>query len=99
MEKPALATPFRMLIHDVFDIRTRSGPVVTGRIEAGTVKVGDQLVVESPSASLTVRVAAIEKFQENGLLAATAGPEDVGIEITGITVEQAKSAAVLRNLD
>jgi translation elongation factor EF-Tu-like GTPase len=88
-----------MTVEDVFDIRTRSGPVLTGKIVTGTVKVGDRLMAETAGGKLPVRVVAIEKFQHEGLKEATASPDDVGLEVTGITAEQARGVKVLRAAD
>lgn len=45
---PALDKPFLMPIEDVFSIAGR-GTVVTGRVEQGIVKVGDEVRKSDPS--------------------------------------------------
>ena len=81
----------------MFDIRTRSGPLVTDKIESGSVPIGDKLVLDGPHNDFEVTIAGIEKFQQEGLVEAAAGPDDVGLEITGVTVEQAKKRRILRS--
>jgi translation elongation factor EF-Tu-like GTPase len=51
---------FKMTVEDVFVIRRR-GVVATGRVESGTVRVGDTVSVNG---TLSVTVAAIEQFRK-----------------------------------
>jgi hypothetical protein len=90
-------TSFRMPIVDVFDIQSRNGPVVTGRVESGVVRVGDRVVVESVDGNSYVIVVAIEKFQQPGLTEASAGNDDVGLELSGVSVQQARRATIVRS--
>ena len=77
---------FHLEIRDIFEIRGR-GIVVLGTIESGAVRVGDELQLSSGATSRLVVVASIEKFQAPGLLVAVAGPDDVGLGISGIDRE------------
>jgi translation elongation factor EF-Tu-like GTPase len=54
---------FRMTIHDVFAIRGR-GTVVTGRIERGTVRVGDGVQISRQNGTLKTVVRAVEMFHK-----------------------------------
>jgi elongation factor Tu len=54
---------FHMTVEDVFSIRNR-GTVVTGRIETGTLKVGDQVVIKGRSGEKTTTVTGIEAFRK-----------------------------------
>jgi elongation factor Tu len=54
---------FHMLVEDVFSIANR-GTVVTGKIDAGTLKVGDEIVIRGRSAEKTLVVAGIEAFRK-----------------------------------
>ena len=90
-----VSATFEMVVVDVFNIRGR-GPIVTGKIAAGKVTVGDTLVLVDGSASRPVTIAAIEKFREVGLHEASAGPDDVGIELQGITEDEVRRGNVLR---
>ena len=87
-------TEFRMTIRDVFDIQGQ-GVVVLGTIESGAVRVGGDLMLISPTARLVVRVASVRKFKAHNLQEASAGPEDVGIGLAGITREQVSANDIL----
>ena len=76
-----LARPFRMEIEDVFSISGR-GTVVTGRIEAGRITVGDVVDVVSRGDSLRSRVTGIEMFRSKAN-SARAG-DNVGILLDGV---------------
>jgi len=80
---------FRMTVEDVFVIRNR-GVVATGRVEAGTLKVGD---VVSINGGPGVQVDAIEKFRKK-IDEATTG-ENVGLLIKGIEKNQLDRGDVL----
>ena len=80
---------FRMTVEDVFVIRNR-GVVATGRVEAGTLKVGD---VVSINGGPGVQVDAIEKFRKKIDEAATG--ENVGLLIKGIEKNQLDRGDVL----
>ena len=55
---------FRMTVEDVFSIKGR-GTVVTGKIETGTVKVGDEIVIQGKSGELKTTVfTGIEMFRK-----------------------------------
>jgi translation elongation factor EF-Tu-like GTPase len=79
-----------MAVEDVFDIRGRKGPVITGRIETGSVRVGDWLVLRDSMGARDVQVASIETFREGRLKRADAGSDEVGIEIVGIQAKDVK---------
>jgi translation elongation factor EF-Tu-like GTPase len=73
---------FKMTVEDVFLIRNR-GVVVTGRVETGTLRVGDTVQINGGPG---VRVDAIEKFRKQ-LDEATAG-ENIGVLIRSIDRDQ-----------
>ena len=54
---------FRMTVEDVFSIRDR-GTVVTGKIETGTLKVGDEVVIRGRNGKKTTTVTVIEAFRK-----------------------------------
>jgi elongation factor Tu len=73
---------FRMTVHDVFNIRGR-GTVVTGQVEAGTLKVGDEINIgRQGAASMSVVVAGIEMLR-NQITQAQAG-DNVGVLLRGV---------------
>jgi len=54
---------FHMIVEDVFSIRNR-GTVVTGKIETGILKVGDQVVIRGVNGEKTTTVSGIESFRK-----------------------------------
>ena len=63
-----MIAPFKMKIADVFDIKGR-GIVVVGKIESGSVSIDDVLVLRRDERTdLKVKVVAIEKFKQKGLV-------------------------------
>ena len=88
--------PFQFIVQDIFDIADRPGPVVVGIIEEGTLRVNDQLLLVGDDKTYSVTATAIDKFQNEGLAFAEAGPDDVGIELTGISFTDVKKGFLLR---
>jgi translation elongation factor EF-Tu-like GTPase len=76
--------PFSMTVTDVFDIKGQ-GPVIMGRIVSGSVALGQPAVLLVPAGTTPVVIKAIEKFQQWGLKSAAAGPDDVALELQGIS--------------
>jgi elongation factor Tu len=78
--------PFLMPIEDVFTIAGR-GTVVTGRIERGQVKVGDEVEIIGMAASRKTTVTGIEMFRKSldqGLAGDNAGTLLRGIDKTTV---------------
>ncbi|MGV0774452.1 EF-Tu/IF-2/RF-3 family GTPase [Mycolicibacterium elephantis] len=78
-----------MTVEDVFVIRNR-GVVATGRVQAGTLRVGDTISINGGP---TVTVDAIEKFRKQ-LDEATTG-ENVGVLIKSIDEGQINRGDVI----
>ena len=55
---------FRMIVDDIFSIRNR-GTVVTGKIEGGTLRVGDQLVLRGKNGDKMAAVSGIETSRKS----------------------------------
>ena len=73
--------PFLMPIEDVFSIKGR-GTVVTGRVEQGVVKIGDQIEIVGMRETVTTTVTGVEMFHK---LLDEAEPGDaVGLLLRGI---------------
>jgi elongation factor Tu len=72
---------FSMVVADVFTISGK-GVVVTGRIEAGSVSVNDEVCLSGDAGKRTVTIEGIERFKEIRD-SATAG-EDVGLLLGGV---------------
>ena len=85
--------PFRMPVEDVFSIKGR-GTVGTGRVERGTVKVGDELeIVGLKKDSQKTVVTGVEMFQKT-LDSAIPG-DNVGLLLRGVEKEQLERGQVL----
>ncbi len=54
---------FRMVVADVFSIAKR-GTVVTGQIEAGSLKVGDEVLIRGRGVEKKAIVSGIEAFRK-----------------------------------
>ena len=52
---------FRMTVEDVFSIKGR-GTVVTGKIETGTIKIGDEITIQGRNGEKRIIVSGIEMF-------------------------------------
>src|SRR5689334_1782426 len=85
--------PFLMPVEDVFSIKGR-GTVVTGRIERGLVKVGDNIeIVGFNEAPRTVVVTGVEMFQKT-LDQGEAG-DNVGCLLRGVERNEVERGQVL----
>ena len=87
--------PFRMVVEDVFRIQGR-GTVATGTIDAGTVKVGQQVrILRAGTVLSTTAVTSVEKFREK-LDSASVG-ETVGLLLAGGTGDNVMAQDVLES--
>jgi len=84
--------PFLMPIEDVFSIKGR-GTVVTGRIERGKVKVGDNVAIVGFGSDKTSTITDVEQFQKT-LSEGIAG-DNVGILLRGIQKDDVERGQVL----
>jgi elongation factor Tu len=84
--------PFLMPVEDVFGIKGR-GTVVTGRIERGIVKVGDEIEIVGFGESRKTTVTGVEMFQKT-LDQGEAG-DNVGCLLRGIEREDIERGQVL----
>jgi elongation factor Tu len=85
--------PFLMPVEDVFSIKGR-GTVVTGRVERGTCKKGEEIeIIGLRDQSMKTVVTGIEMFHQE-LDQAQAG-DNAGILLRGITREQIERGMVL----
>lgn len=83
---------FRMTVQDIFSIKGR-GTVVTGRIESGTVTVGDEIRIQGKGSSKTTTVHGVE-ISRKVLPHAKAG-DDVGILLKDIGKEDVQQGDIL----
>lgn len=86
------AKPFLMPIEDIFSIEGR-GTVVTGRIERGVLKVGDEVEIVGLAATAKTTVTGIEMFNKS-LQEGMAG-DNAGILLRGTKKEDVTRGQVI----
>jgi elongation factor Tu len=84
--------PFLMPIEDVFSISGR-GTVVTGRIERGVVKVGEEVEIVGVKDTVTTTCTGVEMFRK--LLDEGVAGDNVGVLLRGIKREEVERGQVL----
>ena len=84
--------PFLMPIEDVFGIKGR-GTVVTGRIERGVVKVGDEIEIVGIKPTRKTVVTGVEMFKK--ILDRGEAGDNVGCLLRGIEREEVERGQVL----
>ena len=83
---------FLMAVEDVFSITGR-GTVATGRVERGTVKVGDVVEIVGLGDTREVTVTGLEMFQKT--LDESVAGDNVGVLLRGVQKEDIESGMVL----
>ncbi len=73
---------FRLVVQDVFSIAKR-GTVVTGKIEVGALKVGDEVVIRGRGSEKKTTVSGIESFRK--MLQQANQGDTVGILLKDVT--------------
>ena len=84
--------PFLLAIEDVMTISGR-GTVVTGRVERGTAKLGDEAEIVGIKPTVKTVITGLESFRKQ-LDYATAG-DNVGVLLRGINRDQVQRGQVL----
>ena len=84
--------PYLMPLEDVFSIAGR-GTVVTGRIERGIVKVGDEIEIVGIKPTQKTVVTGVEMFRK--LLDQGEAGDNVGVLLRGIKKEEVERGMVL----
>ena len=84
--------PFLLPIEDVFSISGR-GTVVTGRVESGIIKVGEEIEVVGIKETQTTTVTGVEMFRK--LLDEGRAGDNVGILIRGLKRDDVERGQVL----
>ena len=90
--KRATDQPFLLAVEDVFSITGR-GTVATGRVERGTVKVGDNIEIVGVKDTQKSVVTGIEMFRK--LLDDARAGDNVGILLRGIEKNQIERGQVI----
>ncbi len=83
---------FKMVVANIYSLPR--GPVVTGRIEAARVSIGDSLILIGKQGGFPVKVTSIERFQET-LETADEGSGLVGLTLAGISHDQIHNRDIL----
>jgi elongation factor Tu len=84
--------PFLMAIEDVFSITGR-GTVATGRVERGTIKVGDQVELVGLQPTKATTVTGLEMFQKS--LDESIAGDNVGVLLRGVQKDDIQRGMVL----
>jgi len=90
--KRAIDGPFLMPVEDVFSISGR-GTVVTGRIERGIVKVGDEIEIVGLKPTVKTTCTGVEMFRK--LLDQGQAGDNVGVLLRGTKREEVERGQVL----
>jgi elongation factor Tu len=90
--KRALDGPFLMPVEDVFSISGR-GTVVTGRVERGVIKVGEEIEIVGLKPTLKTVCTGVEMFRK--LLDQGQAGDNVGILLRGTKREEVERGQVL----
>jgi elongation factor Tu len=90
--KRAIDGPFLMPIEDVFSISGR-GTVVTGRVERGIVKVGEEIEIIGIKATTKTIVTGVEMFRK--LLDQGQAGDNLGVLLRGTKREEVERGQVL----
>ena len=88
----AIDQPFLMPIEDVFSISGR-GTVVTGRVERGIVKTGDEVEIVGINPTTKTTVTGVEMFRK--LLDEGRAGENVGVLLRGTKRDEVERGQVL----
>ena len=84
--------PFLMPIEDVFSISGR-GTVVTGRVERGKVKVGDEVEIVGFKETIKTVATGVEMFRK--LLDEGIAGDNIGVLLRGVKKEEVERGQVL----
>ncbi|GAX73602.1 hypothetical protein CEUSTIGMA_g1053.t1 [Chlamydomonas eustigma] len=90
--KRALDKPFQLPVEDVFSIAGR-GTVVTGRIEQGIVKPGDDVEIVGLKDTIKTTATGVEMFKK--LLSSGQAGENVGLLLRGVKREDVSRGQVI----
>src|SRR6266436_996799 len=90
--KRAIDQPFLMPIEDVFSISGR-GTVVTGRVERGIVRVGDEIEIVGLKPTIKTTCTGVEMFRK--LLDEGQAGDNVGVRLRGTKREEVERGQVL----
>ena len=81
-----------MPVEEVYSIAGR-GTVVTGRVESGSVRTGDELEIVGIHETRKVRIAGVEMFRK--ILDSAKEGDNIGLQLRGVTRNQVERGQVL----
>ena len=84
--------PFLMPVEDVFSISGR-GTVVTGRVEQGVVKIGEEIAIIGIKDTVKTTVTGLEMFNKE--LKETIPGDNVGVLLRGVKKEDVERGQIL----
>jgi len=87
------SSTFQMMVEDVFSIKGR-GTVITGRVESGTVSMGDTIELHGAVGIMPTVVDSIEMFRKT-LPQANAG-DNVGLLLRNVSKDDVRRGDVLK---
>ncbi len=87
--------PFLMPVEDVFSIQGR-GTVVTGRVESGVIKVGEEIEIVGIKDTLKTTCTGVEMFRK--LLDEGRAGDNVGVLLRGTKREEVQRGQVLSHV-
>ncbi|MGF1761511.1 elongation factor Tu, partial [Photobacterium sagamiensis] len=88
----AIDKPFILPIEDVFSIQGR-GTVVTGRVEQGVIRVGEEVAIIGIKDTITTTCTGVEMFRK--LLDEGRAGENVGVLLRGTKRDEVERGQVL----
>ena len=92
--KNAFAPRFSMKIVDVFSITGR-GTVVTGKVDTGSIKVGDAVEIATQNGNIQSKVLGIEIF---GMIKSLEAGDNAGLLLSHVKKEDVKRGDVIRGI-
>ena len=92
MPERAVDKPFLMPIEDIFSISGR-GTVVTGRIERGIVKVGEEMEIVGFTPTFKTVITGVEMFKK--LLDSGEAGDNIGVLLRGTERKEIERGMVL----
>jgi elongation factor Tu len=90
--KREIEKPFLMPVEDVFSISGR-GTVVTGRVERGVIKVGDEVDIVGIKATQKTVITGVEMFRK--ILDSGQAGDNIGLLLRGTKKEEVERGMVL----
>ena len=84
-EQTVIDGAFSMHVEDVFSITGR-GTVVTGKVESGTIKVGDEVEISNGTNILKTKVSGIEMLSRSTQIAQTG--DNIGLLLSSVNKTQ-----------